>query len=291
MNENDVVGIPALDGVTSYDIAQGYGDTCAIRCQQLILKDFGIDVFQEQLIGEAKEHGWYVKHGTPPNAVGNLLELHGVGVSRYRDASIADLTKALAEGKKVIVGVDAHELMGHVPLDASASDHTANHALIVAGIDTHDPGDVRVILTDPGTGHIAQSYPIDTFNAVWHDSHNMMIVTNDPVPGLPNFDETSGHITGSISGLSYDEWCHQHSDEFTQPYQIGNDLNVDGIIDTWIVDGNDDGTYEEIRIDMDGNGIDDCRGIDNDEDGVLDVCKIDTDGDGVMDVDMTIEMA
>ena len=289
INENGVVGIPAIDGLKSYDIAQGYGDTCAIRCQQLILKDFGINVLQEQLMAEAEKRGWYAQHGTRPSFVGNLLELHGIGVTRYRDASVADLTKALAEGKKIIVGVDAHELTGHVPLDASSTDCTANHALIVAGIDTSNPNDVRVILTDPGSGDVAKSYALDTFNAVWRDSHNMMIVTNDSVPGLPNFDEAAGHITGSISGLPYEEWCRRHDDEFTHPFQTGCDLNGDGTVDTWIFDRDHNGIDEEIRMDLDGDGTVDCMGIDEDADGILDVLKIDTDGDGVMDVEMTVD--
>lgn len=41
------------------DVQQQYPDTCAIKSQQLILEDFGIDVSENQLVQTANANGWY----------------------------------------------------------------------------------------------------------------------------------------------------------------------------------------------------------------------------------------
>ena len=48
------------------EVYQFYSDTCAIQSQHIVLKMFGIDVTQNEMIEVAKENGWYVTgHGTP----------------------------------------------------------------------------------------------------------------------------------------------------------------------------------------------------------------------------------
>ena len=42
-----VIGLPPAGDLTSVEINQGYPDTCAIRSQEIIMRDFGIDVSQE----------------------------------------------------------------------------------------------------------------------------------------------------------------------------------------------------------------------------------------------------
>ena len=127
----------------SPNVDQGYSDTCAVRSQQLVLNDFGIPVTQADLMKEATQYGWYAQgEGTPLEFVGNLLENHGVAVNRFENANIYNLTNELAQGHKVIIGVDANELW-HNGFVQDAKDlitgESANHALIVAGIDTSDP--------------------------------------------------------------------------------------------------------------------------------------------------------
>ena len=255
MNEPlDVIGTPPQEGAFSYDIFQGYPDTCGIRSQQLILREFGQNLLQEDLIKEAQTKGWY-SEGTPVSAIGNLLESHGVGVSRYEHAGVDDLIRALAQGKKVIVGVDADELWGETPLDASLADQTPNHALIVAGIDMRHPDGPMVVLTDPGTGDVAKQYPLDVFRAAWNDSGRLMVVTNTPVPGLDGFDYDAGHILAPVEGLSYEEWDASHAEAFSNPSCIGLDCDGNGSIETWAHDVDADGTIDFVTQDVDGDGI------------------------------------
>lgn len=46
-------------------VEQAFSDTCAIKSQQLILEDFGINVTETDLVRTAAEHGWY-NGGTAP---------------------------------------------------------------------------------------------------------------------------------------------------------------------------------------------------------------------------------
>ncbi|ACF14795.1 hypothetical protein Ctha_2345 [Chloroherpeton thalassium ATCC 35110] len=209
-NAPKIVGLPGTEGNSEF-VHQHYEDTCAVRSQELILRDFGISVSEDTLRSEAISHGWYTPGGgTDANSVGNLLELHGVAVNRYENANIYTLTSELAKGHKVIIGVDSGELWdkGVVEgLEDKLGIQGADHALIVSGIDTSDPDHVKVVLTDPGTGDIAKEYPMEQFIDAWKDSNCFMVTTAEPAPAwlpeMKHFDYELGHLE-SIGNLSYD---------------------------------------------------------------------------------------
>ena len=253
-----VVGeLPAGD-LKLITIDQGYPDTCAIRSQEIILRDFGIDVPQEQLMQEAAKHGWYTPGGGTPEAdVGKLLELHGVGVTRYEHANVYNLVSDLSAGKRIIVGVDGGELVN--PGIAEQTEDSVlgprpDHALIVAGVDTTNPDDVKVILTDPGTGHVAKEYPLAQFMDAWKDSGCEMICTNAPAPatapGMVNFDYNTGHLP--IGDMSYPEWAAHYADAMTLPYYSSFDLDGDFKIDAIYVDSPNRFTPDFAVVDENG---------------------------------------
>ncbi len=171
--------------ILSEDVLQIYPDTCAIKSQQLILEDFGIHFTEDQLRNEAMMYGWY-NGGTSPEDVGKLLELHGIPVTQYENANIFNLVNELAQGHKVIVGVDSGELWGDNIFDKIFEDNEADHALIVSGVDTSDPNNVKVIVTDPGTGNLLKEYSMEEFVDAWEDSNCFIMATNDPVPEIFN---------------------------------------------------------------------------------------------------------
>lgn len=195
--------------IMSEDILQIYPDTCAIKSQQLILEDFGIHFTEDQLRNEAMMYGWY-NGGTSPEDVGKLLELHGIPVSQYENANIFNLVNELAQGHKVIVGVDSGELWGDNIFDKIFEDNAADHALIVSGVDTSDPNNVKVIVTDPGTGNLLKEYSMEEFVDAWEDSNCFMMATNDPIPEifnpfnqLPGFDIPMTNLP-MIGSMPYD---------------------------------------------------------------------------------------
>ncbi len=208
-----VIGTPGVNG-QSHFIQQGYEDTCAIRSQELILRDFGVNVSEDVLRDDAIKNGWYTPgHGTSPDDVGNLLELHGVEVNRYENANIFTLTSELAKGHRIIIGVDSGELWNKgfwEEQEDRLGIGGADHALIVSGIDTSDPENVKVVLTDPGSGDIAKEYPMEQFIDAWQDSNFSMVSTVEPAPlafnpEMVNFDYALGHLS-EIGNLPYEDF-------------------------------------------------------------------------------------
>lgn len=214
------------------DIQQQYPDSCAIKSQQIILNEFGIDVNEDQLVQFSYEQGWYHADGTGTSAedVGNLLETANIPVTRQDDANVFNLVSELSQGHKVIVGVDSEELWGNKFMawmkDFFMGD-TPDHALVVAGIDTSDPDNVMVIVDDPGSGEYHKAYPLDQFMDAWSDAQCYMVSTDIPVPdhsaAMANFDYGQGHIP-SVAGMDYAD------------FQIFNDLSY-GLPAYSMVDG------------------------------------------------------
>lgn len=181
-------GEPARNIVSDY-VRQNYSDTCAIKSQQLILEKFGIDISEEQLRSEAVNHGWYTPGaGTSMENVGKLLELHGVNVHQYVNGNIFNVVNELAQGHNVIMGVDSGELWHYGFIekleDKLPGGERADHALIVSGIDTSDPNDVKVIITDPGTGDYCKDYSFAQFVDAAEDSKFFMVTTDTPEPNI-----------------------------------------------------------------------------------------------------------
>lgn len=203
------------------DIQQHYPDSCAIKSQQIILNEFGIDASEDQLVDFSYEQGWYKGDGTGTAMidVGNLLETANIPVTRQVDANVFNLVSELSQGHKVIVGVDSGELWGN-KIIAWLKDffvgETPDHALVVAGIDTRDPNNIMVIVDDPGSGDYHKAYPLDQFMDAWSDAQCYMVSTDIPVPdhsvSMVNFDYGLGHIP-SIGGLDYAD------------FQIFNDIS------------------------------------------------------------------
>ncbi len=205
-----IVGEPEpWPDVIPEEIAQQAMDTCAVKSQQIIMKTFGIDIPEDQLAMESYIKGYYAPGvGSNPDLVGQLLEDHGIGTHSANNASVYDLVTELAQGHKVIVGVDSSELWQPDWYDDVFGEE-ADHALLVTGIDTTDPENVKVIITDPGTGDVAKEYPLEQFLDAWHDSNCFYVATDNPAPAnapeMVNFDYNIGHIP-YICNIPYDSY-------------------------------------------------------------------------------------
>ena len=88
------------------EVQQQYPDTCAIKSQQLVLEDFGIDVSETQLVQTANANGWYNGGGTNPQDVGNLLHLAGIPVTKLVEGEREKLLKLEDELHKRVIGQD-----------------------------------------------------------------------------------------------------------------------------------------------------------------------------------------
>lgn len=173
-------------------IQQPDDHSCALRSQQIILRDFGIDIPFKDLEKIAKENGVYSDEGTSMCDVGKVLDIAGVEMHQVIGCNMFDLTNELAQGHRVIVGVDANELWYNDSMtdklknwfDDITGNQGGNHALIVAGVEVNpnNPSDVKVVLTDPGSGDLRIEYPMKQFMDAWKDTNCFMAATDAPAP-------------------------------------------------------------------------------------------------------------
>lgn len=275
MNTNSIIGdVTPFQDVMSHDIIQHQNDTCAIKSQQIILHSFGVNIPEEILTIEATGKGYYIPgKGTDPSLVGMILEDHGVGTHTKYHATIYDLVAELAQGHKVIVGVDADELWRPSYFNDLFGEQ-ANHALIVTGIDTTNPDDIRVLITDPGTGDVARSYPIAQFLDAWHDSSCMMVATDMAPqvsyagvltnPEMINFDYINGHIP-YVGNIPYDVYTNNMLPRFDDYFnhQIGD---IHSALDYQHLFDHLDDAYDNFDnhfAENDTNDVLDVDGLDN----------------------------
>lgn len=151
---------------------------------QVVSEYTGLDISDpRQLVDRALELGLFVD-GDPANgmtitSLEVLLEDQGVPC-HVESSSMDDLAGKLDDGYGVIAMVDSGELW--TPEGEGVEDDTADHVLVVAGIDT-DRG--VVILSDPGhpDGN-GREVPISQFEDAWADSGHTMLVADDTDPDL-----------------------------------------------------------------------------------------------------------
>lgn len=213
LTENINYGYKPNNELDKFDpnIWQGNQPTCAIRSQEIILRDYGIYHSQKDLIEFATKNGWFnpdpENGGTEKYAIGNILDACGIPTTRKDNATIYDIISELKAGHRVIVSVDAEELWVKkesnllkrviTQINNKANDEIqnflgiegANHALIVAGVNVNptDPSNIKVTLIDSGTGDVCVEYNFKDFHDAWNDGHCRMISTDIPAPFQYNY--------------------------------------------------------------------------------------------------------
>lgn len=236
-------GQPNLDIEFDPETYQYYPDTCAFQSQALILREYGFNVTQEDLVEVAKAQGWYVDgYGTPADKVGKLLEYYGVDTSITEGNNIFNLANELAQNHHVLVTVDSGELwapgMGEKLEDLLIREQ-ADHALLVVGIDTSNPSDVKVIVTDPGNGNTQYAYSEKQFMEAWKDSNCFMASTNEspeefiahteysPMPTFADIPyDYIARLSESGISVADTECYHEFFDEFmSNPAELDSLMN------------------------------------------------------------------
>lgn len=285
------------------DFWQGLNNECAIHAQFRILQDYGYTGTVDDLTQEAIDNGWFdPETGTASENIGKLLELHNVPCDMYFEANRYNLINELAQGKRVIVTVDSSELWHkNTFLEKSWENlkdlfgNGADHALVVSGINTEDPDNIKVVLTDSGDGSRTISYPIEQFEDAWRDGMCQMVVTKEPpLPELAfdaihsgprlwdmtNFDYAVGHVA-NIGDETFEEWLGNHASELSEgkvcdmddAYFSAHMTPGEGTPDT---DASDDSSHDELQSSedeaMDDNAVEtyECHGNETSDDDVSD---------------------
>lgn len=270
MAEHKNYGYEPNNEIDTFDpnIWQGNQPTCAIRSQEIILRDYGIYHTQDDLVEFATKNGWFNpdpdKGGTDKYAVGNILDACGIPTTRTDNATIYDIISELKAGHRVIVSVDADELWVRkkpnlfkrviAQVTNKANDtiqnflglEGANHALVVAGVNVNpqDPSDIKVTLIDSGTGDVCIEYGFKDFHDAWSDGHCRMISTDIPAPFQYNYHthqiEPSNIATsyapsmiqapdGLTNQFRLTESFYDENKDFTPEYNEANLIMIDGV--------------------------------------------------------------
>lgn len=157
------------------NLLQKSAASCAIKCQQIIMRDYGIDVSEDSLCGIANRYGWYNEAaGMRMSDNGKLLGCFGIAYHHSQSNSVQDIRREIDEGHRVMVNVNRHKLYDD---NRFRNVCEASHAVIVRDIDLSRN---VVVLTNPATGHIAETYALEIFDKAWIDSCRYMLATVSP---------------------------------------------------------------------------------------------------------------
>ncbi|MCR4413969.1 MAG: C39 family peptidase [Thermoguttaceae bacterium] len=194
--------------------------TCAVVCQQMILRQFGVEVSEAQLVYDATSHGWLTDRGMNPADMGRLLEYYGVPMHQCSGDGIEAIASEIAMGHKVIVAVDSGELWKQDWFFEDWIDPNApDHAVVVTGLDLSDPKQPKVYLNDPGdpTG-AGKAYPLEDFLEAWADSRYYYVATDHAPMDLATHSVFGSHFNQE-TGLYRDadfwlQWLQEVVSEF-----------------------------------------------------------------------------
>lgn len=214
-SENLIFGHP--QDQSDYWELQNQPDNCAVMSELSIMHQFGVDLTQDQANYISAEHGWYHPGGgTTPDDIGNMMSLYNIPNHTRVNATAADLARELQQGHGVIVGVNNEDLYDYGPIrnlfNAIKDDlgiSSANHAVVVTGIDASDPEHPMVILNDPGhPGGQGAAYPLDQFMDAWQNSDFYYTATDQAIPQNDvesieriDFSKWLGAISGVAMGI------------------------------------------------------------------------------------------
>lgn len=182
---------------------------CAIKAQQMVLRNYGIEVTIEELTELAKKNGWFEEgKGSAFDFVGELLNTYGVEAVQMRNAGIYHIMHELSQGHKIIVGVD-DDLSGQDDTNAAFGFEGAQHVMLVVGIDTSDKDHLKVVVRDPSHPDKDQVYDAKDFMKRWNNTGCFMVATKQAAPlsanpEMENFDYQLGYVR-KFADVAYEE--------------------------------------------------------------------------------------
>lgn len=158
------------------NIKQVFPNSCAIKCQQIILRDYGIDVSENELMDIAIRQGWFHdNNGMYMYDNGKLLGSFGIRYHHLQHNTVEDIAWELQQGHRVMVNVNADKL--HEGPEVSFRHNEASHAVLITMVSISDG---CLFFTDPMTGNIDEPCPIEWFQNAWKDSVCYMLATECP---------------------------------------------------------------------------------------------------------------
>jgi hypothetical protein len=162
------------DRITSYDVlpmmklaAESGNNVCSVLCEAFVLHKRGVPFEEKELLVIAQQNHWLTPQGTPLHSIGQLLAHYGLMVTRRYDATMYDVSKALALDNDVMVVVDSDKLY---PEREDVED-APNHAVVVMEID----GDSKTVTIFDPQENAQMAIPTPQFELAWNESQNYMV--------------------------------------------------------------------------------------------------------------------
>ena len=160
------------------NIKQDLPTSCAVRCQQIILRDYGIDVSEKELREIARRQGWFDDQvGMYMHDNGKLLGCFGIGYNHSQNNDLHGLKFELQQQHRVMVNINKSKLCADSEEAAQDRHHEACHAVIVTRV-LKDESYVQI--TDPSTGYAEVMASAMDFTKAWEDSDCYMLATDAP---------------------------------------------------------------------------------------------------------------
>lgn len=143
---------------------------CAIKCQQLILRDFGIDVAEERLAEIASSNGWFDPIvGMFMRDNGKLLGCFGIAYRHSQHHTVGSIILELHAGHDVMVNINRQKLYG-----GETPYRDACHSVLLTDCDQSS-----ICIIDPADGAANRELHISDFLRAWEDSENYMLSTTE----------------------------------------------------------------------------------------------------------------
>jgi hypothetical protein len=152
--------------------------TCGIVSSEMVMKMFGLEISEAELVYEATAEGLLTEDGMSIEGIQTLLENHGIE-THIGSGDISELAIELDAGHKIVIPLDSGEIWGTDSQWEDILNEGADHAVVLTGIDS-DSLPPKVFLNDPGhPDGKAMEIDLGLFVDAWNDSGNQFIATND----------------------------------------------------------------------------------------------------------------
>ena len=186
--------------------ADSGNNICSVLCEAFILHRREIPFEGSELLAIAQTNHWLKPEGSPLHSIGQLLAHYNLMVTRNYDATINDISNALALDNDVIVVVDKEKLY-----QLEDNEDSPNHAVVVTSVKEDS-----VLLFDPTLQDTSVIVSLSSFMNAWMESHNYMVRVlqsiEDYEPRPINLDEVTLtdellELREAIAENAHDVWA------------------------------------------------------------------------------------
>jgi hypothetical protein len=172
------------------DNSFGFLGTCGLVSCEDILRQFGLNVTENDVVRYAIENGRCYTEGEPAQNGGTtpidqaaILTDHGVPAHVEVNSSVEQLADYVEQGRGIIIEVNAGVLWNDPNYYGNGE---MNHAIVVTGVD-RDPSTGAVLgvyINDSGNGNSGQRIEVDQLRQMWIDPGGILVVTDTARPNV-----------------------------------------------------------------------------------------------------------